>query len=131
MNNVSTGATTKQDVHPPKKRQRLGAPIRDDNMDLPVLPDAPSKVDLALQGLDQALVEAEFIDPSHALPIAADEGKDTRLGLSVKMGRSLRVLGIREFFAGKYESQISDSNDHTFRRSANESSPISFTKKLA
>jgi len=166
VNNVSTKATTKQVVHPPKKRQRLGAPLRDDNMDvdptvessadneqrnaeinsendvslsesmlpkfpLPVLPHAPSKVDLALQGLDQALVEAEFIDPSYVLPIATDEEKDTRLCLSVKMGRSLRDLGIREFFAGEYESQVLDSNDHTFRRSANESSPISFTKKLA
>lgn len=166
MNNVSTNATAKQDFHPPKKRQRLGAPIRDDSMDVdptvesfadneqrnevinsendfslsepvlpkfpsPVLPDAPSKVDLALQGLDQALVDAEFIDSSRVLSIAADEEKGTQLGLSLKMGRSLRDLGIQEFFAGKYLSQVLDSNHHTFRRSANESSPISFTKKLA
>lgn len=72
---------------------------------LPVLPDAPSKVDLALQGLDQALVEAESIDPSHVSPIAAEDEEDTRLGLSVKMRRSLRDLGIQEFFAGKYQNQ--------------------------
>lgn len=72
---------------------------------LPVLPDPPSKVDLALQGLDQALVEAESIDSSHVLPIVAEDEEDTRLGLSVKMRRSLKDLGIQELFAGKYHSQ--------------------------
>ena len=81
---------------------------------LPVLPDVPSKVDLALQGLDQALVEAESIDSSYVLPIAAEDEEDIQLGLSVKMRRSLRDLGIQEFFAGKYHSQGLGPKIHTF-----------------
>ena len=79
---------------------------------LPVLPNAPSRVDLALQGLDQALLEAESIDSSHVLHIAAED-EDTRLGLSVKMRRSLRDLGIQEFFAGKYHSEGLGPKIHT------------------
>ncbi|KAF8627991.1 hypothetical protein AX15_004118 [Amanita polypyramis BW_CC] len=66
---------------------------------LPVVPDAPSKFDLALQGLDQALVEAEIINPSHASPVPAECEEDSWSGLSVKMRRCLKDLGIHEFFA--------------------------------
>ena len=67
---------------------------------LPVLPDAPSKSVLALQGLDQALVDAEVILPSKVLPILS--GKDdggTRL--SDRTRSRLRDIGITELFAGR------------------------------
>ncbi|KAK2460978.1 hypothetical protein APHAL10511_007448 [Amanita phalloides] len=66
---------------------------------LPVLPDASFKTDLALQGLDQALVEGDLIDPSNVLPVPSEADEDTWLGLSLKMRRSLKELGIQEFFA--------------------------------
>ncbi|KJA26267.1 hypothetical protein HYPSUDRAFT_133089 [Hypholoma sublateritium FD-334 SS-4] len=65
---------------------------------LPALPNAPSKSLLALQGLDQALVDAELVSPSAVLPIPS--GKDdcgTRL--SERMRKRLRDLGITELFA--------------------------------
>ncbi|KAF8623612.1 hypothetical protein AX17_007315 [Amanita inopinata Kibby_2008] len=66
---------------------------------MPALPDAPSKADLAMQGLDQALVEAELIDPTHVLPIPSEDKEDTVTGLSHKMRRRLKELGIQELFA--------------------------------
>ena len=67
---------------------------------LPALPDAPSKSLLALQGLDQALIDAELVSPSTVLPIPT--GKDdggTRL--SEKMRKRLRDIGVVELFAGE------------------------------
>ncbi|PFH53179.1 hypothetical protein AMATHDRAFT_138341 [Amanita thiersii Skay4041] len=66
---------------------------------LPTLPDAPSKADLAMQGLDDALVEAELISPSQVLQLPPDEEEDTSIGLSSKMRRCLKELGIQELFA--------------------------------
>ncbi|KAG1734119.1 DEAD-domain-containing protein [Suillus lakei] len=66
---------------------------------LPTLPDAPPKSILALQGLDQALVEAEVVNPSSRLPIIS-KGDDTRTGLSERTRRRLIELGITELFAG-------------------------------
>lgn len=66
---------------------------------LPALPDAPSKSILALQGLDQALVGAEVVNPSSRLPITPN-GDDTRSGLSERTRRRLLELGITELFAG-------------------------------
>ncbi|EGN99137.1 hypothetical protein SERLA73DRAFT_54272, partial [Serpula lacrymans var. lacrymans S7.3] len=85
----------------------------------PSLPNAPSKSDLALQGLDDALVDAEFVDPGTSMPITLpppplsssrknkhgqeDDGgaeEDAcETGLSVKMRRRLKELGITELFA--------------------------------
>ncbi|KAG0695500.1 DEAD-domain-containing protein [Suillus ampliporus] len=65
---------------------------------LPTLPDAPPKSILALQGLDQALVGAEVVNPSSRLPIIS-KGDDTRTGLSERTRRRLIELGITELFA--------------------------------
>ncbi|TFK46117.1 DEAD-domain-containing protein [Heliocybe sulcata] len=66
---------------------------------LPALPNAPSKRDLARQGLDEALVGAEVIDPATVLPVgeAGQEGDTT--GLSDRMKKRLVELGITELFA--------------------------------
>lgn len=67
---------------------------------LPALPDAPSRSVLALQGLDQALVDAEVVPPSRILPIPS--GKDdggTRLSDRTRM--RLKDIGITELFAGQ------------------------------
>ncbi|KAF9468213.1 P-loop containing nucleoside triphosphate hydrolase protein [Collybia nuda] len=65
---------------------------------LPVHPDAPSKSVLALQGLDQALVGAEIVNPTQSLPIPLDEA-DGGTGLSKKMRKRLTDLGITDLFA--------------------------------
>lgn len=66
----------------------------------PRRPDAPSKKALALQGLDKSLAGAELIDPGTVLPIA-EEGEDNDgTGLSHRMRKRLRELGIIELFAG-------------------------------
>ena len=64
------------------------------------LPDAPSKSVLALQGLDQALADAEFVLPSKVLPIPSgnDDG-GTRL--SNRTRTRLKDIGITELFAGQ------------------------------
>lgn len=67
---------------------------------LPTVPDAPSKSELALLGLDKALLNAEVIDPSVVLPIPPGDG-DSATHLSEKMKRRLADLGITELFAGK------------------------------
>ncbi|KIM84308.1 hypothetical protein PILCRDRAFT_68419 [Piloderma croceum F 1598] len=66
---------------------------------LPALPNAPPKSVLALQGLDQALVDAEIVDPSTLLPIPLDVDNDAGTGLTEKMRRRLKELGITELFA--------------------------------
>ncbi len=66
---------------------------------LPALPNAPSKSLLALQGLDQALVDAELVSPSSVLPIPSEKG-DGGTRLSERMRKRLRDLGITELFAG-------------------------------
>lgn len=66
---------------------------------LPALPNAPSKEVLALQGLDQALISAEWVSPSTTMSIPT--GKDdcgTRL--SERTRTRLRDIGITELFAG-------------------------------
>jgi ATP-dependent RNA helicase DDX51/DBP6 len=66
---------------------------------LPALPDAPPKSVLALQGLDQALVDAEIVNPAKLLAIPQGEG-DGGTGLSERMRKRLSDLGIVELFAG-------------------------------
>ncbi|KAF8071687.1 DEAD-domain-containing protein [Lyophyllum atratum] len=65
---------------------------------LPALPDAPSKSVLALQGLDQALVDAELVDPTTLLPIP-DGDDDGGTMLSERTRKRLKDLGITELFA--------------------------------
>jgi ATP-dependent RNA helicase DDX51/DBP6 len=66
---------------------------------LPAIPDAPSKSALALQGLDQALLDAEIVDPTTLMAIRDGEG-DGGTGLGEKMRKRLRDLGVTELFAG-------------------------------
>ncbi|KAJ7650715.1 DEAD-domain-containing protein [Roridomyces roridus] len=65
----------------------------------PALPDAPSKSVLALQGLDQALVEAEIVDSAGLLPIPPDGEDDGGTGVSERTRKRLAELGIVELFA--------------------------------
>jgi ATP-dependent RNA helicase DDX51/DBP6 len=67
---------------------------------LPSRPDAPEKSELASQGLDRALARAQLVDPSLSTPLSFDEDDDANTGLSVRMLRRLRDLGITELFAG-------------------------------
>lgn len=69
---------------------------------LPAVPDAPPKSVLAIQGLDQALVDANVVDPANFLPIPSDGDDDAGTGLTEKTRRRLRDLGITELFAGWY-----------------------------
>jgi ATP-dependent RNA helicase DDX51/DBP6 len=66
---------------------------------LPALPNAPSKTELALQGLDQALVDAEIVDAAITLPISPQE--DDGLGVSSHTRSRLHELGVTELFAGE------------------------------
>ncbi|KDQ57207.1 hypothetical protein JAAARDRAFT_178816 [Jaapia argillacea MUCL 33604] len=65
---------------------------------LPIHPNAPSKRDLALQGLDPALVHADIVDSSTVLPIADGE-EDESTGLTERTRKRLKDLGISELFA--------------------------------
>lgn len=61
---------------------------------LPMLPNAPSKTDLALQGLDKALIDAEVVsEGSSGIALGL-------LDLSERMKRRLKELGITDLFAG-------------------------------
>jgi ATP-dependent RNA helicase DDX51/DBP6 len=66
---------------------------------LPTLPTAPSEIDLALQGLDKALVDAVVVgEGSHGPALDLDD--DNKLCLSGRMIRRLKELGITNLFAG-------------------------------
>lgn len=74
---------------------------------LPVAPDAPSKATLALQGLDQALLTAELIEPTISVPLdeidkhaGRSPEKNGQAVLSARMKKRLHELGIVELFAG-------------------------------
>jgi ATP-dependent RNA helicase DDX51/DBP6 len=67
---------------------------------LPTPPDAPPISVLALQGLDQALVDAEIVDPTTVLPIPPDGDYDAGTSLTERTRRRLKELGITELFAG-------------------------------
>ena len=66
---------------------------------LPTLPDAPSKTELALQGLDKAQIEAELVDPNCTLSIDLD-ADNNQSALSLKTRKRLTDLGVNELFAG-------------------------------
>jgi ATP-dependent RNA helicase DDX51/DBP6 len=76
---------------------------------LPTLPNAPSKTDLALQGLDKALVDAEVVWEGSNGPALGldDDNEGGKLGLSGRMNRRLKELGITDLFAGA--SSLSNS----------------------
>jgi ATP-dependent RNA helicase DDX51/DBP6 len=66
---------------------------------LPTRPNAPSKTELALQGLDKAQIEAELVDQNSTLPVALD-ADSSRSVLSLKTRKRLIDLGINDLFAG-------------------------------
>jgi ATP-dependent RNA helicase DDX51/DBP6 len=83
------------------KRRSPTPPVSLSVFPLPTVPDAPSKSTLALQGLDKGILEAEYVDPATTLTLFEDNNAD-KLGLSEKMKRRLKDLGISELFAGKF-----------------------------
>ncbi len=117
---------TPKSSKPPKKRRKVEAEPEENTMDvdeepntsniphpvtvtdpgtlpsfpLPALPNLPSRQDLALQGLDQALVDAEFIDPSTSLPIPLGGEEDGGTNLSERSRKRLHELGVAHLFAG-------------------------------
>jgi len=66
---------------------------------LPTRPDAPSKTELALQGLDRAQIEAELVDPNCTFSIDLDADNNQSV-LSLKTRKRLIDLGVNELFAG-------------------------------
>jgi len=115
-------------VKRPKKRPRLAEDVREEKAEmdldeetvkqevraetqklvgalpsfpLPALPNAPSKSLLALQGLDQALLDAELVSSNtvFAIPQGEDDG-GTRL--SERIRKRLCDIGITELFAGMF-----------------------------
>ena len=64
---------------------------------LPVVPDAPPMSVLALQGLDQALLDAEFVDPATTSPVSMED-QDPATGLSLKTRKRLKEIGIEGIF---------------------------------
>jgi ATP-dependent RNA helicase DDX51/DBP6 len=67
---------------------------------LPTRPNAPSKYDLALLGVDKALTDAEIVDSGITMPIRVDSDKCDS-GLDEKTRRRLSGLGITQLFAGQ------------------------------
>lgn len=97
---VSPPSAPPPDAKP--KGRRLPTPTIADalpSFPAPRRPDAPSKATLALQGLDKALIEADLVEPSKVLPIAETDEEDTT-GMSSRVRKRLRELGITELFAG-------------------------------
>uniref|UniRef100_D8Q409 ATP-dependent RNA helicase n=1 Tax=Schizophyllum commune (strain H4-8 / FGSC 9210) TaxID=578458 RepID=D8Q409_SCHCM len=85
-------------VTPDVPRQSPTPPAALPSFPIPTQPDAPSKADLALQGLDKALVNAELVDSTQILPIPAEED-DGGTNLSQRTRKRLHELGITELFA--------------------------------
>ncbi|KAL4268789.1 DEAD box helicase family protein [Pleurotus pulmonarius] len=82
---------------PPEERPSLPSALP--SFPLPSLPNAPSKLALARQGLDPALLDAEIVDPNASLSIPSDGGTDGGTYLSQKTRKRLKELGIEELFA--------------------------------
>jgi hypothetical protein len=66
---------------------------------LPRQPEAPSPAVLYLQGVDEALIEAEVVDSARTLSFSTESREDAS-GLSLKARQRLSQLGISELFAG-------------------------------
>ena len=86
-------------VTPDVPRRSPTPPAALPSFPIPAQPDAPSKADLALQGLDKALVNAELVDSTQVLSLPADEN-DGGTNLSLRTRKRLHELGITELFAG-------------------------------
>ncbi|KAF9490804.1 P-loop containing nucleoside triphosphate hydrolase protein [Pleurotus eryngii] len=82
---------------PPEEKPTL--PVALPSFPLPSLPNAPSKLVLARQGLDPALLDAEIVDPNTSLTIPSDGEVDGGTYLSRKTRKRLEELGIEELFA--------------------------------
>ncbi|TFK75089.1 DEAD-domain-containing protein [Pluteus cervinus] len=92
-------AHTDQDISVDPPRPKSPSPLATlPRFPLPSIPNAPSKTELALLGLDKALIDADLIDPGILLPIPpGDVDPVTHLG--ERMKRRLADLGIAELFA--------------------------------
>lgn len=101
-----TSHTLEPPLVPPAARTPTPPPLPLPSFPAPVRPDAPSKLDLALQGIDQGLVEAEIIDPASVQSIATDGGDDNGTGISDRTRKRLAELGITELFAGTSVSPL-------------------------
>lgn len=67
----------------------------------PVLPEAPDKKTLTLQGLDKGLLQAEIVDSSRVEHVDGLDRPEGQLPvLSDKTKKRLKALGITELFAG-------------------------------
>jgi ATP-dependent RNA helicase DDX51/DBP6 len=66
---------------------------------LPTRPDAPLKHDLALLGLDKALIDAEIIDPNTTMRFRLDS-EECASGLTERTRNRLSKLGVSQLFAG-------------------------------
>ncbi|KIY64567.1 DEAD-domain-containing protein, partial [Cylindrobasidium torrendii FP15055 ss-10] len=66
---------------------------------LPVHPSLPSRSDLALQGLDKSLADAEFVEPATVIDIPADGTENGGTGLEERTRKRLHELGITQLFA--------------------------------
>lgn len=97
---TTTVVDAPENQEPEPKRKSPTPPVALPRFPLPKLPNAPSKSVLALQGLDQALVDAEIVDPATTLPVPAEGEDDGDTMLSAKTRKRLHELGISELFAG-------------------------------
>ncbi|KAJ8462924.1 hypothetical protein ONZ45_g17762 [Pleurotus djamor] len=88
-----------EDPNPIPKKRSPTPVVALPSFPLPVLPNAPSKSLLAKQGLDQALLGAEIVDPDSTLAIPPDGEEDGGTCLGEKTRKRLKELGIEELFA--------------------------------
>jgi len=101
---VAEGSVEDQQSQPveadePKSLDEQGSNRPLPRFPLPTLPDAPSKTELALQGLDRAQIEAELVDPNCTLSIDLD-ADNSQSALSLKIRKRLTNLAVNELFAG-------------------------------
>jgi hypothetical protein len=102
VEDIEIEPATASDLPPVPKARRSTPPPALPSFPLPALPNAPSKTDLALQGLDKNLVEAEIVDSATLLPISAEGDDDAGTGLTQRTRKRLMELGIKELFAGLF-----------------------------
>lgn len=101
-NNIMQVDEDEAAVPSPQERPRsLTRVVALPSFPLPRRPDAPSKTTLALQGLDKALIDAEIVDPTQLSPFDTTPDSDSDTGLSEKMRKRLKDLGVSELFAGR------------------------------
>lgn len=74
----------------------------------PFQPPKPSKSEIALQGLDKAIVDAEIVNPAITESLGEDKKEHDGASagrLSPRMLKRLQDLGITELFAGWWHSR--------------------------